>query len=400
MNKTRVGIIGQGYVGLNLAYLAAPHYQITGFDNNEILVKKLNEGTSQIEGVDGKILKNYVYEGAYTASTDFRMLRNQQVIVIAVPTPLDANREPDLSYLLQAAENIGKYASEGTLIINESTSFPGTLRELIIPTISSISSSALYFASSPERINPGSSNLDSFDTPRLVSGIDQESTKRALNFYKKFTPSLTKTSSPEIAEMAKILENTFRQVNIGLVNELALICSKFGLNIFEVIEAASTKPFGFMKFLPSMGVGGHCIPIDPIYLKAKANKIGVKTQFIDLANSINREMPMRIVEKIQEDISIENKKITIVGLAYKSNVADTRESPALEIISILKSLNCKVYWHDPVVKEFKGEISQPLGNSDIYIINTLHDEIDIRDLESLDGYVFDCTGRVKNAETF
>ncbi len=387
----RVAIIGQGYVGLTIAVgAAAAGHKVIGFDLNQNLVERLNSGKPHIEGISDSQLAAFISSGLFTASTDSSDLEGSEAIVIAVPTPLDSNRNPDLSFVHAAADLINQQVKTPTLIINESTSYPGTLRNEIAPRILSVEH---LFASSPERVDPGNTQWGTKNTPRLVGGLTPAALAKAREFYGSFCDSIIEVSSPEVAEAAKIFENTFRQVNIALVNEFAQISDALGISSREVIEAAATKPYGFMPFNPGPGVGGHCIPVDPSYLAHDANEVGVPATFIKRANEVNLAMPAYVVKRViaGSGESIRDKMVVVVGVSYKSNVADTRETPAAAVIDLLREQGAKVVWHDELVGSWRGESSSPIAGADIAVVVTTHDGVDIDAIKGC-GYVFDCTG--------
>ena len=393
----RVAIIGQGYVGLTIAVGAAvAGHKVIGFDLNQDLVERLNSGKSHIEGISDSQLAGFISSGLFTASTDPSDLEGSEAIVIAVPTPLDSNRNPDLSFVHAAADLINQQVKTPALIINESTSYPGTLRNEIAPRILGVEH---LFASSPERVDPGNTQWGTKNTPRLVGGLTSAALAKARVFYGSFCDSIIEVSSPEVAEAAKIFENTFRQVNIALVNEFAQISDALGISSREVIEAAATKPYGFMPFNPGPGVGGHCIPVDPSYLAHVANQVGVPATFIKRANEVNLAMPAYVVKRViaGSGESIMDKKVVVVGVSYKSNVADTRETPAAAVIDLLREQGAKVVWHDHLVSTWRGESSSPIAGADIAIVVTTHDGVDIDAIKGC-GYVFDCTGSIAGVE--
>ena len=398
----KVTIIGQGYVGLNLAIEASKHYKVIGYDTSPSKIKHLNEGNSYIEDVSNQRLQEAIRSSNFIPSIDEKDLANSDVYIICVPTPLDENRKPDLSFLHAACDLISKSITKPSLIINESTSFPGTLRELIMERIQEKSSFKNFYAVAPERVDPGRMDFNLKNTPRLIGGINQEATNLALQFYGSFCDNLVPLSSPEIAETAKLFENTFRQVNIALVNELAIICKSLNLDTFEVIEAASTKPYGFMKFLPGPGVGGHCIPVDPTYLAYSANKKGVSARFIELANAVNLEMPTFIVENCYELLNgLKDKRVLIAGVTYKSNISDVRESPAYLLRERLLEEGAIVYWFDPLVASWESNQISNLTNEqfDLCILQVLHDEMDVQMLQKCSKVLFDCTGIVEGTHS-
>ena len=392
----RVAIIGQGYVGLTIAVDAAiAGNQVVGFDGTPAFVEQLNTGVSHIEGISNAALAGVIGSGAYKASTDASVLEDCDVIVIAVPTPLDDDRNPDLSFLHAAADLIAAHVKLPALIVNESTSYPGTLRKEIAARITGVEH---LFASSPERVDPGNTQWGTKNTPRLIGGLTPEAVAKAKEFYGSFCDSIIEVSSPEVAEAAKIFENTFRQVNIALVNEFVQIADALGISGREVIAAAATKPYGFMQFNPGPGVGGHCIPVDPSYLAHVANQVGVPATFIKRANEVNLAMPAYVVKRVVAGSggSIAGKSVVVVGVSYKSNVADTRETPATDVIDLLRAQGATVTWHDEVVGSWRGESSSPL-RGDVAVLVTKHDGVDLKALQGC-GYVFDCTGTIEGAD--
>ena len=397
----RIAIIGQGYVGLTIAAFASKTNQVIGFDNSEKVVDQLNQGVSHIEGVEGSLIKAAIDSGNYRASTKGSDIADAEVIVIAVPTPLNKERKPDLSYIESACKTIAENITQPVLVINESTSFPGTIRNFIKPLIESLTTNKIahLYAISPERVDPGRTDWDQKNTPRLYAGLSPEASKRTREFYSFFCDNLIEVSSPEVAEAAKLFENTFRQVNIALVNEFAQISHALGISVYETLAAADTKPYGFMKFNPSAGVGGHCIPVDPSYLAHVAEGLGVPATFIERANEVNLEMPKYVVSRVTADNggTLSGKNVQVVGVSYKPNVADTRETPAELVIAELKRQGARVTWHDAVVGSWLGEESSALGGSDIAIVVTLHDAVDKKAVLASAPYVFDTTGKVTGA---
>jgi UDP-N-acetyl-D-glucosamine dehydrogenase len=393
----RVAIIGQGYVGLTIAVGAAgAGHSVVGFDVNDDLVAQLNAGKSHIEGITDAELAGFIAAGSYMASTDASILDGSDVIVIAVPTPLDAQRNPDLSFVHTAVDLISKQVKSPALIVNESTSYPGTLRNEIAARITSVNH---LYASSPERVDPGNSEWGTKNTPRLIGGLTPAAVAKAREFYGSFCDSVIEVSSPEVAEAAKIFENTFRQVNIALVNEFAQIADALGISGREVLEAAATKPYGFMPFNPGPGVGGHCIPVDPSYLAHVANQVGVPATFIKRANEVNLAMPAYVVKRVVAGAggSIKGKKVVVVGVSYKSNVADTRETPAAAVIDLLREQGAAVTWNDDLVGTWRGESSSPIAGADIAVAVTRHDGVDVAAINAC-GYVFDCTGSIAGVD--
>jgi UDP-N-acetyl-D-glucosamine dehydrogenase len=402
----KIAIIGQGYVGLPLSLnFAQKGINVLGFDIDEIRTKSLNLGISHIEDVADKDLKAAISKGTYTASSDESDISDCEAVIIAVPTPLNDARLPDLSYVISASEMIGKSLSKSALIINESTSYPGTLRNEIAVTLAKNSKPGLkhLYSVSPERVDPGNKNWNISNTPRLIAGITPEATIKTKELYSKICENIIEVSSPEVAESAKLFENTFRQVNIALVNEFALIMNAMGIPANEAIDAAATKPYGFMKFSPGLGVGGHCIPVDPSYLAYVATIAGIQPRFIELANKVNLQMPAAImgIIKSQNGGSLKGKSILVCGVSYKPNVADTRETPAKLLIEELKAAGAEVSWHDPVVENWNGQKSVTLGQKkyDSTIITLHHDIFDYEAISKSTEYLFDCLGQIPEAHT-
>ena len=393
----RVSIIGQGYVGLTIAIGAAGGgHTVLGFDVKDSLIARLSAGESHIEGISHADLAGFIAAGTYVASADPSVLEDSDVIVIAVPTPLDKERNPDLSFVHAAADLIAKNVKSAALVINESTSYPGTLRKEIAARITGV---AHLYASSPERVDPGNTQWGTKNTPRLIGGLTPQAIAKAKEFYSTFCDTIIEVSSPEVAEAAKIFENTFRQVNIALVNEFAQIADALGISGREVLDAAATKPYGFMEFNPGPGVGGHCIPVDPSYLAHVANEVGVPATLIKRANEVNLAMPAYVVKRVVAGSgrSIKGKKVVVVGVSYKSNVADTRETPAAAVIDLLRAQGATVTWHDDLVGSWRGESSAPVKGADIAVLVTMHDGLDLAALKGC-GYVFDCTGTIPGAD--
>jgi UDP-N-acetyl-D-glucosamine dehydrogenase len=398
----KVSIIGQGYVGLTISVFAGEHHEVIGFDKNQGVVDALNAGTSHIEGVQSADLARLIATGKYKATTNAAEIAGSEVIVIAVPTPLTKDRKPDLSFVEAACKTIGENVKNSALIINESTSFPGTVRNLIKPLIEKYSGGIEHmYAVSPERVDPGRSDWNQKNTPRLYAGLSPAATNAVRDFYSTFCDDLVEVSSPEVAEAAKLFENTFRQVNIALVNEFAQIAHALGISVYETLDAAATKPYGFMKFMPSAGVGGHCIPVDPSYLAHTAAGLGVPATFIERANEVNLEMAKYFVERVKADNSgsLSGKKVQVVGVAYKPNVADVRETPAEPVIEELKRAGAVVNWSDDLVGNWMGQASTPLGGADIAVVVTLHAVTDAAAVLKSAPYVFDTTGKVAGAHS-
>ena len=378
-----ISVIGQGYVGLPLSLAAAESgFKIVGVDVNQNIVKQLNSGLTKLEDVNLFSLKEFLKNGSYSATTEFSVVSESSIILICVPTPLQNDHKPDLSYLISAVQSVGKYLSKGSLVIIESTVAPGTTRGLLVPLLekeSNLNVNEFLVAFSPERIDPQNKTWNIKNTPKLVSGLTKEAIVKAIDFYSKFIDNIIECNSIEVAEMAKLLENSFRLVNISFINEISIICQKLGIGVTDVINAAATKPYGFMPFYPSIGVGGHCIPVDPIYLSDKAREIGAPTRFIDLADEINQEMPRYFVTRAEEKFGgLASKKVLVIGVSYKPNVADVRETPVEALILCLKEKGAKVSWHDDLVKEWNGDKSVALSSDfDLAILATPHDYLDL-----------------------
>ena len=397
-NPRILAIIGQGYVGLPLAMAAVDAgWTVIGVDNHEAKVAQINGGCSPVEDIADAPLKAALARGAYMATTDYSLVSKASVITICVPTPLDDNREPDLTLLRSAATGIASFVSNETLVVSESTSYPGTLRDIIIPVVNQLKAEEckdVYFASAPERVNPGDPVWNQKNTPRLVGAIDQESKKRALAFYESICDAAVSVSTPEVAEAAKLLENTFRLVNIALINEFTQICSTSGVSVHEVIDAASSKPYGFMPFRPGVGVGGHCIPVDPLYLTWWARENGCKAAFVESADSINHEMPKYVAERALSmvDARIKNPKVLILGVAYKPGVGDVRETPVSELRDYLKDKGAEVAWHDPLVTGWDGSDPVEIGwGCDVAILATKQPGMDLAQLITRGVKILDCT---------
>lgn len=395
----KIGIIGQGYVGLTISAFAGEYFQVIGFDNNPRIVNQLSQGVSHIEGVESILIHKLVENDRYVATSLGSDLADVDIVVIAVPTPLTDDRKPDLTFIDAACKTIGENIKKPVLVINESTSFPGTLRSYIKPAIEKYSTTKVehLYAISPERVDPGRGDFNQKNTPRLFAGLSPEASIKTRDFYSKFCDKLVEVSSPEVAEAAKLFENTFRQVNIALVNEFAQIAHSLGISVYETLDAANTKPYGFMKFTPSAGVGGHCIPVDPTYLAAVAEDHGAPATFIRRANEVNLEMSKYVVDRVQADNegSLSGKSVLVVGVAYKPNVADVRETSAELVIKHLRERGAVVSWHDDVVGTWKSESSAPLSGADIAVVVTMHDSVKAADVVASAPYVFDTTGKIK-----
>ena len=398
-----LAIIGQGYVGLPLAMAAVDAgWIVIGIDNFTAKVAQINGGSSPVEDISDKQLQTAISSGAYKATTDFSEVAQASVVTICVPTPLNEKREPDLTLLSSAATGIAPHVSNQTLIVSESTSYPGTLRDIIIPIVNSLKSSKsseLYFASAPERVNPGDPLWNQKNTPRLIGAIDAESHTKALAFYESICDAAISVSTPEVAEAAKLLENTFRLVNIALINEFTQLCATSDINVNEVIDAASSKPYGFMSFRPGVGVGGHCIPVDPLYLTWWARQNGSKATFVEVADLINHEMPKYVAERALSlvDSSVTHPRVLILGVAYKPGVGDVRETPVSELRNHLKNKGAGVAWHDPLVSIW--EESEPVDldwEFDVAILATKQPGMDIGRLIAKGLPILDCTNTLKH----
>ena len=407
-NRTAcVGVIGLGYVGLPLALeFARAGFKVIGYDVSDRVVKALTSGKSHIQDVPGAEVARLVKAGKFEATSDEARMREMDAISIAVPTPLAKTRDPDMGYVIAAADAIGRNCRPGVVVILESTTYPGTTRELMQPKLETAGLTVgedVFLAFSPERVDPGNPVWNTKNTPKIVGGITPACTEIASALYATCLDTIVPVSSPETAELVKLLENTFRSVNIGLVNEMAIVCDKLGVNIWEVIEAAATKPFGFMKFTPGPGIGGHCIPLDPHYLAWKMRTLNYKTRFIDLAGEINSEMPAVVVRKVAQALNEEKKavngsRVLVLGVAYKRDIDDTRESPALDVIRLLEAQGATVVYHDPYVPKFREDghehASVPLTDKEIksadaVVIVTDHSNVDYQRVVDLAGVVVD-----------
>jgi UDP-N-acetyl-D-glucosamine dehydrogenase len=380
----RVSIIGQGYVGLPLAIAAVgAGHEVVGIDLDRGLTQKLALGKSPIVDLTNDEIAGALNIGRYSLENGFNPVKSSDVVVICVPTPLDSERKPDHSYLISALNSIASHLNPNSLIINESTVSPGTTRGLIKETLDK-AGVPYELAYSPERIDPANKQWTVNNTPKLVAGLTPAATERAVAFYKTFVDSVTVGSSPEVIETAKLLENSFRLVNISFVNEVAQFCAALGIDVREVVDAAATKPYGFMAFYPGAGVGGHCIPVDPSYLAAKAQELGTSTRFIDLANDLNQSLATYFTGVAAGILGkLKGKKIVIIGVAYKSEVADVRETPAEGLIKELRSRGADVQWHDDLIKEWNGESSVSLSSDfDLAILVNPHSNIDLKALGS------------------
>jgi UDP-N-acetyl-D-glucosamine dehydrogenase len=375
-------------------------WTVIGVDSFEAKVTQINSGLSPVEDISDSQLQAALADGSYKATTDFSTIYSASVITICVPTPLDNNREPDLELLRSAATGIAPFVSNETLVVSESTSYPGTLRDTIIPIVNKFkpeTSKEIYYASAPERVNPGDTVWNQRNTPRLVGGINGASQEKALAFYESICDAVVSVSSPEVAEAAKLLENTFRLVNIALVNEFAQLCSSGGISVNEVIEAASSKPYGFMPFRPGVGVGGHCIPVDPLYLTWWARQSGAQAEFVESADKVNQSMPIYVAKRALGlvDTSITKPKVLILGVAYKPGVRDVRETPVVELRDYLIAEGAEVAWHDPFVPTWEGTKPVDLDwECDVAILATNQPGMDVERLISNGTRLLDCTNSI------
>jgi UDP-N-acetyl-D-glucosamine dehydrogenase len=378
-----VVVIGQGYVGLPLAIAASKSgFEVTGIDIDSNKIVEINNRKSPVEDISDSEINTALNSGNYKASSDSYINPSTEIICVCVPTPLGKDHQPDLEILKSAAKDIGENLKAGMLVIIESTIQPGTTRNTVVPILekeSGLSRDKFLVAYSPERIDPMNKEFTIKNTPKLVAGLTPEAAKKAKEFYSKFIDQVDICDSLEVAETAKLLENSFRLVNISFINELAMFCQKIGIDVNDVIKAASTKPYGFMPFYPSVGVGGHCIPVDPLYLAEAARAAGAPVRFIELADEINLGMPTYFVGRASEMLGgLKDKKVLVIGVSYKPNVADIRETPVEALISGLKKSGAVVSWHDDLVKSWNGESSVALGSGfDLAILATPHDYLDL-----------------------
>jgi len=394
--QIQFGIVGLGYVGLPLAVeLAQAGYRVLGFDVNLDVVEGLNGGHSHVKDVSDTQLHAAMQCGRFSATTDMARLSEPDAISICVPTPLSKFKDPDVSYIVAATEAVKKKLRRGQAIILESTTYPGTTREIMLPALEDTGLRVghdFFLAFSPERVDPGNPKYGTRNTPKVVGGITPDCRRVAVALYQPAIDTLVPVSTTEAAELVKLLENTFRSVNIGLVNEMAIVCDKLGVDVWEVIEAAATKPFGFMKFLPGPGLGGHCIPIDPHYLAWKMRGLNYKTRFIDLAGELNTEMPEFWVRKLAEALNSQGKAVRgaavlVLGVAYKRDIDDIRESPALDIIRLLRGQGARVTYSDPHVPRFREDgheftsvdlTPEAVAAADCVMVVTDHTSVDYR----------------------
>jgi UDP-N-acetyl-D-glucosamine dehydrogenase len=413
--QARVGVVGMGYVGLPLAVvLAEAGFHVIGVDTDPPRVEALQKGSSYIEDVPDSQLKPLVESGRFQAQHTYEALMEADAVSICVPTPLRKTGDPDLSFIVSASRALTSVLHPEMLVILESTTYPGTTRELVQPELEStglVVGENLFVAFSPERVDPGRQDWTTANTPKVVGGITTACTEVAAALYGQAIKSVVRVSSTEVAEMTKLLENTFRAVNIGLVNEVALMCDLLGIDVWEVIDAAATKPFGYMKFTPGPGLGGHCIPIDPLYLSWKLKSVKYNARFIELASEVNTNMPRYVVDRIQDalnehGLALKNASILILGAAYKPNVSDIRESPALDVIGLLREKGARVSYYDPYVPSIEHEgwgmgsvedVYEQVGKSDCVVIITDHESIDYPAVVEAARLIFDTRDAVRSA---
>jgi UDP-N-acetyl-D-glucosamine dehydrogenase len=408
--KARVAILGLGYVGLPLAVVfGEAGFDVTGIDPDARKVDALNKGVSYIPDVKTETIAALVKSGNLTATTDFSALKDMDAVSICVPTPLRKTGDPDMSYILSATEELAKYVHKNMVIVLESTTYPGTTREVLLPMLTEKSGlkvgQDIFVAFSPERVDPGREDWTTINTPKVIGGITGACAQVAEAWYCGAIQTIFPVSSAEAAEMAKLLENTFRMINIGMVNELAIMCERLGVDVWEVIEAAATKPFGFMKFTPGPGLGGHCIPIDPLYLSWKMKALNYNARFIDLASEINTNMPRYVVSRVLEAMNdrgktLKGSKVLVLGAAYKPDIDDMRESPALDVIGLLQNKGAQVEYHDPYIPhihhEYDGwemdsvkDVMKAVSESDAVVIVTNHKVYDYNAILDAAKFVFD-----------
>ncbi|MCM8781660.1 MAG: nucleotide sugar dehydrogenase [Candidatus Omnitrophica bacterium] len=412
--KAKIGVIGLGYVGLPLAVeFAKKGFEVVGIEVDSYRIKSIKKKQSYILDVTREDIKAIVDARLFSVTSDYSVIKKMDIIIICVPTPLRKTKEPDISYIIDATEGIAKYKRSNQLIILESTTYPGTTEEVVLPILERSGlrlDRDFFLAFSPERVDPGNIKFKTKDIPKIVGGVTKKSAELTKLFYSQIIKDVTIVSSTKTAEMVKLLENTFRSVNIALVNEIALMCNKLDINVWEVIEAAKTKPFGFMSFYPGPGLGGHCIPIDPLYLSWKARLHGFEARFIELADMVNSYMPEYVVKRISGILNSLKKpmcgsKILIIGVSYKKDVSDTRESPAIEIIKLLKKEGADISYFDPYVAEIKidnKKLKSITWNSKIFkhndcaVIITDHSAIDYESVLNSSNMIFDTRNVYKN----
>ena len=394
-HKATIAVLGLGYVGLPLATVfAEAGFNVIGIDPDQSKVDVINKGKTYISDVEEEQLARLVKEGKLRASSDFAELSNADAVSICVPTPLRKTGDPDLSFIVSASEQLAEYLHSGMVIVLESTTYPGTTRELVLSSLTEKSDLKVgedfFLAFSPERVDPGREDWTTINMPKVIGGITEACGEVASHWYAQALEAVVPVSSTEVAEMAKLLENTFRMVNVGLVNEMAVMCDRLGIDVWEVIDAAATKPFGFMKFTPGPGLGGHCIPIDPLYLSWKLKSLNYNARFIELASEINTNMPRYVVDRALEALNEHSKplngsKVLVLGAAYKPDIDDLRESPALDVIGLLREMKATVEYHDPFIPQIDHEdwnlqsvsdYKKSAKDADLVIVITNHSDYD------------------------
>jgi len=410
-HTAEVGVVGLGYVGLPLAVeFARAGFRVTGIDVQQSKVDRINAGDSYVQDVPSSVLAPLAADGRIRATTDFGAVAGLDTIDICVPTPLRKTKDPDMSYIIRASEEIKKHLRPGTLVILESTTYPGTTDELLLPMLAGKDLKAgqdFFLCFSPERVDPGNPKFQTRNIPKVVGGVTPACTELGALFYSQALETVVPVKSTQVAEMVKLLENTFRMINIGLANEMALMCDRMGINVWEVIDAAATKPFGFMPFYPGPGLGGHCIPIDPFYLSWKSKQAGIEARFIELAGYINGQMPHFAADKIQNALNDHSKplrgsRVHVMGVAYKKNIDDVRESPAVDILLLLKQRGARLSYTDPYVPELKldGLVLQSedpaiAAEADCVVIVTDHDSTDYAALVERSRLIVDTRNALK-----
>jgi len=408
--KAGVAILGLGYVGLPLAVVfGEAGFRVTGIDPDSRKVDSLMKGVSYIPDVKTEVIAKLVESGNLTATTDFSVLKEMEAVSICVPTPLRKTGDPDMSFIVSATDELAKYMHKGMVVVLESTTYPGTTRELLLPKLGMEHGLTIgedwFLAFSPERVDPGREDWTTINTPKVMGGITEACSEVATAWYAGAIKTVHPVSSAEAAEMAKLLENTFRMINIGLVNELAIMCERLGVDVWEVIDAAATKPFGFMKFTPGPGLGGHCIPIDPLYLSWKMKSFNYNARFIELASEINTNMPRYVVSRVMEALNdrgkpLKGSRILVLGAAYKPDIDDVRESPALDVIGLLQKKGGQVEYHDPYIPhihhEYDGwhmdsvtDVMKSVKDADAVVIITNHKVYDYKAIVESAKFVFD-----------
>jgi UDP-N-acetyl-D-glucosamine dehydrogenase len=416
----KVGILGMGYVGMPLAVVfAQAGFNVLGIDPDHRKVDTFHRGVSYIQDVPSKAVAELSAAGKLSMTSDFAALADLDAVSICVPTPLGKFGDPDMSFILSATEQLAKYVHKGMVVVLESTTYPGTTRELVLPKLTGTSGlqagEDLFICFSPERVDPGRKDWTTLNTPKVIGGITADCAEVAEAWYSGAIKTVVPVSSAEAAEMAKLLENTFRMINIGLVNELAIMCERLGVDVWEVIEAASTKPFGFMKFTPGPGLGGHCIPIDPLYLSWKMKELNYTAKFIELASEINSNMPRYTVSRVMDALNergkaLKGSRVLVLGVAYKPDIDDVRESPALDVIALMKKKGAEVFYHDPYIPQIHHEhegwrmesvpdMMDCVRDADAVVIVTNHSSYDYETILAEAKFIFDsrnALGKVAN----